>query len=171
MPHTGPGKYVNDEIERYGSDVLHSELMQQAFRQKHHLRSTVGEHTLRVARTSIKIGRTLQKLHVRVDIPAVVIGSLCHDLGIVGRDEKYSSDKECYKKHSADSVTIARDLLDDLPEKAEDIIQSHMWPMYQSKTPASIEGFIVSAADKYSSVVDLIKGSSIKHANQKDQKE
>ena len=117
MPHTGPGKYVNDEIERYGSDVLHSELMQQAFRQKHHLRSTVGEHTLRVARTSIKIGRTLQKLHVRVDIPAVVIGSLCHDLGIVGRDEKYSSDKECYKKHSADSVTIARDLLDDLPEK------------------------------------------------------
>jgi len=156
-------KKVNKDIELYGSEVLHSEIMQKAFEQKHHLHSTVGEHTMRVARTSVNISHLLQKLHIRIEMPAVVIGSLCHDLGMIGRNEKYSSDKECYRKHPADSVKAARELVDDLPEKTEDIIRRHMWPMRQSRVPNSLEGFIVSGADKYSSVIDFIIGSR-KHA-------
>lgn len=155
-------KKVNNDLEYYGNDVLHSEIMQKAFAQKHHLHSTVGEHTVRVARASVKISHVLQKLHIPVDMPAVVVGSLCHDLGMIGRDEKYSSNMESYRKHPADSVTVAKELVEDLPEKTEEIIQRHMWPMRQSKVPNSIEGFIVSIADKYSSVIDFIKGSNKK---------
>ncbi len=149
---------VISDMERYGGDVLHSGIMQQAFRQTHHRHSTVGIHTLRVTRASIRIGHALEKLHIPVDIPAVVTGSLCHDLGIIGRDEKYASDRECLRKHPGDSVTVAKELIDDLPEKTEAIIERHMWPMNRTEAPNSIEGYIVSAADKYGSVVDFFKG-------------
>ncbi len=149
---------VDDDIERYGGDLLRSEVMRKAFAQKHHLRSTVGDHTLRVTRTGVNISHVLQKLHIPVDVRSVVVGSLCHDLGIIGRHQKYTTVRECYRRHPDDSAEVARELLPDLPEKTEKIIRRHMWPVMRSRIPDSIEGFVVSAADKYCSVVDLIRG-------------
>ena len=97
----GKKRYELD-IERYGADVLDSEELQHAFQQTHHTWSTVGEHTLRVAAASLIICYALRKIHVRTDISAVVKGALCHDLGILGRDEKYSSRKECSRQHPTD---------------------------------------------------------------------
>ena len=77
---------IQEELSRYGSEILNSEEMRHAFTQKHHTLSTVGEHSLRVAKTSLEICHVLQKMHISTDIPAVVAGSLCHDLGILGRD-------------------------------------------------------------------------------------
>ena len=151
---------ADTEILRYGEEILRSDIMEQAFRQTHHRRCTVGDHTLRVARTSVRISHVLQRLHIRVDLQAVVIGSLCHDLGIIGRADKYSSVLECYRNHPADSVETARELLGDLPEGTAEIIRRHMWPLTIRSIPASREGFIVSAADKYSALVDLFRGST-----------
>ena len=103
----------------------------------------------------------LRKLNIKVSIPAVVIGALCHDLGMLGRSEKYSSARECSREHPKDSVEVARELLDEIPEKAEDIIERHMWPIGESEAPNSIEGVIVSVADKYNAVKDIVKGSEI----------
>ena len=148
---------IRKDIKRYGGDVLESEEMKKAFAQPHHKWSTVGEHTIRVALSSVLICYVLKKLHIRVSIPAVVIGALCHDLGIIGREEKYASSKECLKKHPTDSVLIARDIVDELPEKTEEIIERHMWPLGPSRAPNSIEGAVVSVADKYNAVKDLVK--------------
>lgn len=147
-----------EEISLYGSGILDSEEMRQAFAQKHHTLSTVGEHTLRVAKTSLKICHTLRRLHIETDVPAVVTGSLCHDLGILGRDEKFASMKECSAQHPADSVELAQKLVGELPEKTADIISRHMWPVGGSKPPNSLEGAIVSAADKIAAVEDFIEG-------------
>ncbi len=38
-----------------------------------------------------------------------------------------------------------------------------MWPFAHSKLPNSIEGVIVSTADKYAAVQDFVVGSEIKH--------
>lgn len=154
---------IRNDLELYGSDVLKSEEMKQAYEQTHHQWSTVGEHTFRVAFTSVMICYALRKLNIKVNIPAVVIGSLCHDLGILGRSEKYSSAKECTAEHPKDSVEIARGLVDDMPEKTEDIIERHMWPLGETEAPNSIEGVVVSVADKYSAVKDLVKGSEVKN--------
>ena len=86
---------IRDDLERYGRTILRSDEMRRAYQQTHHTRSTVGEHIQRVAEKSLAICYVLDRLHIRTDIPAVVAGSLCHDLGILGRDEKYSSEKEC----------------------------------------------------------------------------
>ena len=151
------------DIERYGADILDSEEMQHSFEQTHHTWSTVGEHTLRVAAASLVICYALRKIHIRTDISVVVKSALCHDLGILGRDEKYSSWKECSRQHPTDSVQVARKLMKDLPEKSADVIERHMWPGGHSKMPNSLECVIVSAADKYAAVKDLICGSEIKH--------
>ena len=159
---------IKEDLMFYGNDVLKSDEMKQAFEQTHHQWSTVGEHTFRVAFSSVMICYALRKLGVKVSVPAVVIGSLCHDLGILGRSEKYSSKKECYTEHPKDSVTVARELVDELPDKTEDIIERHMWPAGDSQAPNSIEGLVVSVADKYSAVKDLVKGSEVNNTGVKN---
>ena len=149
-----------EDVERYGEAALRSDVMRKAFEQKHHLRSTVGEHTIRVACAAVMICYVLRRLRVRVDVPAVVVGSLCHDLGMIGRKEKYASSLESYRKHPGESAEVARQLYPDMSEKTEEIIRRHMWPMRKSRVPNSLEGFVVSAADKYSSVADLIRGGN-----------
>ncbi len=147
---------IRNDIHLYGDAVLDSDEMRAAFDQQHHKWSTVGEHTIRVALTSVLICYVLRKLHIKVSIPAVVIGSLCHDLGIIGRSEKYANNRECLIGHPKDSVEIARELVDELPEKTEAIIERHMWPIGPAKRPNSIEGAVVSVADKYASIKDII---------------
>jgi uncharacterized protein len=159
---------IKDDLMLYGNDVLQSEEMKKAFEQTHHQWSTVGEHTFRVAFSSVMICYALRKLNIKVSIPAVVIGALCHDLGILGRNEKFSSARECSIGHPKESVEVARGLVSDMPDKAEDIIERHMWPIGESEAPNSIEGVVVSVADKYSAVKDLVKGSEVKNTGVKN---
>ncbi len=158
---------IRNDLMLYGNDVLQSEEMKQAFEQTHHKVSTVGEHTLRVGFYSVMICYVLRKMNINVNIPAVVIGALCHDLGILGRGDKYSSSRECSREHPKDSVEVARGLLGEMPDKAEDIIERHMWPLGESDAPNSIEGVVVSVADKYSAVKDIVKGSEVKNTSVK----
>ncbi len=159
---------IKEDLMLYGNDVLQSEEMKQAFQQTHHQWSTVGEHTFRVAFSSVMICYALRKLNIKVNIPAVVIGALCHDLGILGRSEKYSSAKECSVEHPKESVEVARNLVSEMPEKAEDIIERHMWPLGETDAPNSVEAMVVSVADKYSAVKDLVKGSEVKNTGVKN---
>ena len=149
---------MRKDLMLYGDKILNSDEMRQAFRQKHHTLSTVGEHTMRVAMTSLAICYALKKLHVRTDIQAVVTGSLSHDLGILGRNEKYASARECSRQHPGDSAKAAEMLLGELPKKTADIITRHMWPVGKSKPPNSLEAAIVSAADKIAAVEDFVEG-------------
>lgn len=150
---------IKADIELYGREVLESEEMKQAYDQTHHLWSTVAEHTLRVTASSVLICYVLRKLHINVNIPAVVIAALCHDLGMLDRSEKFSSDKEARRDHAEESVKVAHEILDDMPEMAEKIIETHMWPMGKSDAPNTVEGVVVSVADKYTAFKDLVKGS------------
>lgn len=154
-------KRIAGDIDRYGAGILDSEKLKEAFDQTHHLWSTVGEHTLRVAESSVRICYALRKLRIRTSLPEVIIGSLCHDLGILGRDGKYDTEKECRKEHPQDSVKVAKEIVPDLTEKSADIIERHMWPAGKSLRPNSLESIIVSVADKHVAVKDLIKGSEI----------
>jgi len=154
---------IRNDLQEYGGEILDSDEMKQAFEQTHHQWATVGEHTFSVAFSSVMICYALRKLNIKVNIPAVVIGALCHDLGMLGRSDKYSSDREAVAEHPKESVAVAKELLPELPEKTEDIIERHMWPLGDSKAPNSIEGAVVSVADKYNAVKDVVKGSEVKN--------
>ena len=150
------------DLITYGGIILESEEMRRAFRQTHHVVSTVGDHTLRVAETSLAACYTLEKLGIKTDVKSVVQGALCHDLGILGREEKYSNNMECCRRHPADSVEVARKLTGSIPQKTADIIERHMWPFGGCKFPNSLEGVVVSVSDKAASATDVVMGCSEK---------
>ena len=135
---------------------MDSEEMRRAFRQTHHVVSTVGNHTMRVAGTSLAACYALEKLGIKTDLESVVQGALCHDLGILGREGKYSNNMECCRRHPADSVEVARKLTGSIPQKTADIIERHMWPFGGCKFPNSLEGVVVSVADKAASAADVV---------------
>ena len=157
---------IRGDLELYGGEVLQSDEMKQAYDQTHHKWSTLGEHTMRVAMSSVMICYALRKLNIKVNIPLVVVASLCHDLGMLDRG-KFASLKESNAEHPKESVLVAKELVKDLPEEAESIIERHMWPLGETGAPDSLEGAIVSVADKYNAVKDIVKGSEVKHTNAK----
>ena len=148
---------ANWDLRLYGQQILNSEELRRAHAQTHHHWSTVGEHTLRVAMTSLTICYALKKMNVEIHVPDVVVGSLCHDLGILDRYQKYANDYVCSKEHAADSVKVAKQLVPDLSDLSKDIIERHMWPV-SGKMPNSKEALIVSLADKYCAVKDFVAG-------------
>ncbi len=144
------------EVCAVGADVLHSGYFAEARKQRHHRRTTVGEHSMRVACTGLQISRLLEKFHVEVDEKAVIRSALCHDLGILGRDRKFRTNRECCWRHPIESVDVANYILDDLTEKEADCISNHMWPL-TARRPRYLEGMILTVADKYSSMLDTVK--------------
>ena len=139
-----------------GAGVLASGYFMNAMHQKHHGRTTVGDHSIRVACTGLQISRLLEKFHIDVDEKTVIRSALLHDLGILGRDEKFENNKECCWRHPVESVDVANLILEDLTEKEADSISNHMWPLAGNR-PGSLEGMILTVADKYSSMLDAVK--------------
>ena len=141
------------EIRVYGADVLASPQFQTARTQIHHHTSTVAAHSMKVAMVSVAICSFLGKMHVKTDRRDVVLGALCHDFGILGRYDKFRNSRECCHQHPIDSVEEAMKVVPDLDEKTRKIIRYHMFPM-TIHPPVSLEGVVVSVADKVASVGD-----------------
>ncbi len=143
-------------LTREAQQILHSEIFGQACRQTHHLDTTVAMHSVGVARYAMKLCDLLERNGMKVDRDKVLIGSLCHDLGIIGRDEKFGSSVQCCLGHPVDSVTVAKDILGDIDEKTAGIIRTHMWPLAK-EMPDSREALIVNVCDKHESVMETLE--------------
>lgn len=156
------GKVVTAYLNKYGDQIMDSPEFLQAMNQRHHKRSSVGMHTMRVVAASIWVCYILSKLNVHTDSESVVQGALCHDLGILGRDDKFDSDAECYREHPMESVEVAERLLPELNERTRSIIRTHMWPV-TPEAPTCKEGVIVSLADKVVAVRDFMSFGQSKY--------
>ena len=150
-------KEIDKDLEQYGGEILRSPLFARAMGQTHHLRASLGQHLLRVTRAGLFLSYALEKVGISSDREKIVIGGLCHDLGMVGRHEKYRNNRECSAKHPLDSVKVAEEFRPEIDEKTKRIIERHMFPLNR-KAPDSVEGVIVVLADKYASVKDLVAG-------------
>ncbi len=148
-------KYISGRIRLYGSRVLDSPEFGNTADEVHHRHSSLEDHTLNVTIAGAKLCRRLNKMHIDVDEKDVIQASLCHDLGMIDRDEKYDTDKDAWKRHPAESVKSARRLLPGMSRRAESIILTHMWPICGER-PRSREAVVVSIADKYASVIDWV---------------
>ncbi len=149
-------------VRNYGSEVLSSPEFGRAMTQKHHHVTTVGDHSLGVAYVSVKICRFLNAMHIKTDTESMVRGALCHDLGIVGRHEKFSNNLVCWQKHPKESGEVATWLLGDLNRREKDIICHHMWPT-TPVPPHSREGCVIVIADKYCAVKEVLTAMKEKY--------
>ena len=147
------GNEICSIILKYGSDVLKSEVFRKAVTQTHHVYGTVFDHTINVCIVSIRLCRQLKSRGIRVNEKDLIQAALCHDLGMVGRENKYKNALETCKRHPIDSAEIAKEIVPDLSPNAEQMIRSHMWPL-SSIAPQSREGRLLCKADKFASMAD-----------------
>lgn len=146
-------QYLLKEVKDLGKDVLYSEAFKEAVTQEHHFTSTVARHSLIVALIALSMCYTLAKIGVKVDKREVVIASLAHDIGILGRKTKYSFGLQCAYQHPRDSETELRKLVPDLSENAYKAVRWHMFPIF-SPLAISWVGILVTIADKRASFRD-----------------
>jgi uncharacterized protein len=147
---------AQETVKLVGAKIMASRQFQEADLQTHHHVTTVARHSFRVACICFCICHFLYVVFkIRTNWQLLIVCALLHDLGIIGRHYKYASNSECYTKHPVDSVDIADSLLGGLDDTARDIIGNHMWPVTPTR-PRTIEGFIITVADKYSAMTDFM---------------
>ncbi|MCR5747777.1 MAG: HD domain-containing protein [Lachnospiraceae bacterium] len=139
-------KDIRDIIIKYGNDVLISKEFKNAFEQTHHLNTTVGDHTLGVTAEAIKF---CLKHHLTDDITLhnVVTSCLCHDLGILGRYDKFKNAYQCLKGHPKQSAEEYVRLTGEANDRVLDSIRCHMFPL-KLCVPRYKESWILTLADK-----------------------
>ncbi len=148
-------KVLAKKILTIGEPVLSSELFHKGYWQTHHKICSVGEHTLNVTTVALAHAMRINRGEKKVREDVVILAGLCHDLGIIGRDEKYKNDFQCGQCHAGDSVICAKEILPNLDEMTIDSIQNHMWPV--TKTPPHYrEGFLILSADKFSATAEWL---------------
>jgi len=148
---------IKSLLHQYGDDILRSEEFQSAFGQTHHKCMTVAEHSLGVAVVCLHMSAILHKMHIPVQERSLTVAALCHDLGIMGRHEKYKNDFECFGKHPEDSLEVIRNMIgeDEYDDIIENSVLRHMWPL-TPVPPKYHEGVMLTAADKISAVMERL---------------
>ncbi|MBQ7583722.1 MAG: HD domain-containing protein [Lachnospiraceae bacterium] len=137
---------IKSIIRKYGRVILASEGFKEAFSQPHHFNSTVGDHTLGVTVEAVRI--CLRRgITDDITLKNVVTASLCHDLGILGRKDKFRNNVQCLIWHPVHSVKKYQDITGENDERVRDAILCHMFPL-KPKMPAYREGWILVIADK-----------------------
>ena len=81
----------------YGHRILESNQFANAKDQKHHFRTDVASHSINVALFCIAFYQLLSLFHIKLNLATLIIAALAHDLGIIGRREKFSSNYQCLK--------------------------------------------------------------------------
>ena len=115
---------------------------------------SVFKHCRNVAYVSLLIA---DRLHIRVDRKALVKGALLHDYFLYDWHDK---NRENYQKlhgfyHPGIALKNARKEYH-LTRREEDIIKKHMWPL-TVVPPLCREAWVVTAADKYCSLLETLK--------------
>ena len=144
---------ICNDIIRYGKNILTSEIFRKTASQPHHVQSTVWDHTMNVCIIAVKLCREQMRKGVTLNEKDLVQAALCHDLGMVGREEKYKHVFDTWLRHPEKKKKIAKEIVPDLSPNAEMMIRCHMWPL-SSLSPQSREGRLLCRADKYASMAD-----------------
>lgn len=141
-------------LKENASDILHSENFQKTRHHIQHGTMPVYRHCLDVAKQSIQINKALGLGCSERDL---IRGALLHDYFLYDRHDK---NRENYQKlhgfyHPGIALKNARKEYH-LTRREEDIIKKHMWPL-TVVPPLCREAWVVTAADKYCSLLETLK--------------
>lgn len=141
-------------LKENASDILHSENFQKTRHHIQHGTMPVYRHCLDVAKQSIQINKALGLGCSERDL---IRGALLHDYFLYDWHDK---NRENYQKlhgfyHPGIALKNARKEYH-LSRREEDIIKKHMWPL-TVVPPLCREAWVVTAADKYCSLLETLK--------------
>lgn len=123
-----------------------------------HGQTTVMKHCRNVAYFSYTIAKFLENhFKIHFDYETLVIGAYLHDLFLYDWHEK----NKAHRLHGFTHPKLASEnaqFLCHINEKTKKIIESHMWPLTVTKVPKSREAILVCLVDKYSAIMETLKG-------------
>ena len=139
---------VLKELKRIGGDIISSGRFAKAESVPHHSKTgNIALHSLETAGYALAIARWLGRHGVTVSEVDVVRASLLHDIGMTEDDVFLSPSHKKARSHPREGARIAREEFGASELQAEAIL-SHMWPVWRAMPPRTMEGWVVSAADK-----------------------
>lgn len=145
---------IYKKINANGKDILESEKFINTKKHIQHGDVSVNQHCKSVAKVSLIINRFL---HASGNEKDIVRGALLHDY--------FLYDWHCQKRQKGEImhgfthagkalVNAKKDYM--LNQVQQNIIGSHMWPLNITKLPRCKEAWIVTAADKYCSLMETL---------------
>lgn len=144
-------------IKEHGRDILASENFRMTKGHIQHGTTPVRSHSISVARSSLAIS---YRLKIKCSERELVRGALLHDYFLYDwHDKEYVS---IHKLHGFYHPGIALQNAAteyQLTDLEKDIIKKHMWPM-TVVPPRCREAWIVTFADKYCSLFEIIRGNA-----------
>lgn len=157
MEECALGMNLSREEEQRIANILmpyqNNEQVQLLKKYIHHGNTTTYEHCSHVTRTCCWIN---WRLHLHADEQVLITAAFLHDFYLYDWHEK---DAE-HRLHGFHHPTAAcRNAAENFGVglKEQNIILTHMWPLTLCRIPASREAWIVSLADKYCSVIEVIE--------------
>ncbi len=117
-----------------------------------HGKTNTYEHCMNVVRLSYWLN---QRLHLKADERALLIGALLHDFYLYDWHEKDSHPRLHGFHHPFRACRNAERVFG-ISGLEAGIIESHMWPLTFRHVPKSREAVIVCVADKWCSIMETI---------------
>ena len=146
------------ELRQYADDILNSDNFQKIKEHIQHGNMTVNEHCINVAKTSLRIR---DKLHIKCNKRDLIRGALLHDYFLYDWHKNKIRPSRFYKFYELHGFTHPGTALKNakkdfrLTPREQDIIKKHMWPLTVIP-PMCREAWIVTAADKYCSLMETL---------------
>lgn len=147
---------ILEEIKKEGMAIINSPHFQKCLQTQHHLNTTIGDHMINVTIKSLEIANYLEKHNFKIDRKRLIIAGLSHDLAMAFARENYGKIQGKFTtafRHPIDSARMASEVIE-IHKKTRKAISRHMWPLCIIP-PTSIEGWILTIADKYIAVEEL----------------
>lgn len=146
-------KELYELLKQYGGDILASENFNKTKDHIQHGNMTVNNHCIDVARYSLAISR---KLRIPCNRRELVRGALLHDYFLYDWHDKYHRGVKNLHGFYHPGIALRNALKEyKLTPREKDIIKKHMWPL-TVVPPHYREAWIVTAADKYCSLLETI---------------
>ena len=147
-------RQLHRKLEDNASDILSSDKFQSTRVHVQHGTIPVHRHCIDVAKHALMLSKAL---HVHVNEKEMIRGALLHDYFLYDWHDKDKRPEGLhgYRHPGAALKNACKDY--ELTDREKDIIRSHMWPLTLTKIPHYREAWIVSAADKYCSLLETLK--------------
>ena len=141
-------------LKEYASDIIASENFRNTRNYIQHGSMPVYRHCMDVADQSIKISKLLR---VNCNERELIRGALLHDYFLYDWHDKYRDNYQRLHGFYHPGIALRNAQKEySLSDREKDIIKKHMWPL-TIVPPACREAWIVTAADKYCSLLETLK--------------
>ena len=158
-------KEWHELLRQYGGDILDSDNFKKTKEYIQHGNMTVNNHCINVAKYSLAISR---KLRIPCNQRELVRGALLHDYFLYDWHDKFNKDRKKLHGFYHPGIALRNASKEyNLTKRERDIIKKHMWPL-TVVPPQCREAWIVTAADKYCSLLETIRlhkghGKAVSH--------